>query len=167
MSALNGALDLGLSSVVLLGLALGAVVALVPDATTGRRLAGFLAGFAIAMVGYFLRAALLPDTASGRTVALVVVILLCTGAVALSMGNLPFWSVLLGAGALAGAYELTYSAAPTEILETSVSAGTSLLLTVAVGFCLAALASADRGARAVPAKHTSSDSLDQMMEDAR
>ena len=53
----GAALDLELESVALLGAALGAVVALVPDRTPLVRLGGFAAGFVAALVGYVLRAA--------------------------------------------------------------------------------------------------------------
>ncbi len=170
VTLLGEGLDLGLESVVLLGLALGAAVALVPDTTPGRRLAGFLAGFVAALLGYFVRAGLLPDTTSGRAVAVGIVVLLCAVAVAASAGRLPLWAVLLGTAGLAGAYELAYVAAPTEIFATSLSAGTSLLLSVAVGFVVGGLVSRDRaehGHRATPGAPTTRDDdtdLNQMME---
>lgn len=153
MTLLSDLLDLGLESVALLGLALGAVVALVPDTTAARRLTGFLAGFLVALVGYFVRAGFLPDSATGRAVAVGVVVVLCAAAVAASAGRLRLWSVLLGAAALAGAYELTYAAAPPEIVETSLSTGTSLLLAVAVGFVVAGLLPGSRDGQPAPAEH--------------
>ena len=50
---LGGVLDLELESVALLGAAMGAVVGLVPDRTAAMRLAGFVGGFVIAWVGFF------------------------------------------------------------------------------------------------------------------
>jgi hypothetical protein len=66
------------------------------------------------------------------------VLLLCVAVVAVSAGRLPLWSALLGAAAMAGGYEYTYAAAPPEVATTSVSAATSLLFCVAVGFLVAA-----------------------------
>lgn len=131
---LGGVLDLELESVALLGAAMGAVVGLVPDRTAGMRLAGFVGGFVIAWVGYFVRAALLPDTTAGRAVAVGVVMLLSLGLTLALVGRLPLWSVLLGAGTFAGAYEFTYAAAPPEILSTSVSTATTVLVMSAIGF---------------------------------
>ncbi len=131
---LGGVLDLELESVALLGAAMGAVVGLVPDRTAGMRLAGFVGGFVIAWIGFFVRAALLPDTTAGRAVAVGLVMLLSLGLTLALVGRLPLWSVLLGAGAFAGAYEFTYAAAPPEIMDTSVSTATTLLLTAAIGF---------------------------------
>jgi hypothetical protein len=131
---ISGALDLELESVALLGAAMGAVVGLVPDRTAGARLGGFVGGFVFAWIGYFIRAALLPDTTAGRGVAVAVTLLLCLGLTLALRGRLPLWAVLLGAGAFAGAYEFTYAAAPPEILDTSVSTATTVLLTAAIGF---------------------------------
>jgi hypothetical protein len=135
----SSALDLELESAALLGGALGAVVALVPDRTPLMRLAGFAAGFVAAWIGYVLRAAMLPDSAGGRAVAVGIVVLLCVGITAVSMDRLPLWTTLLGTAALTGAYEFTYAAAPPELASTSVSTATTLLLNLAVGFCAAAI----------------------------
>lgn len=130
----SAALDLELEPVALLGVAAGAVVALVPDRTPLTRLAGFAGGVVAAWAGYLLRAGVLPDSAGGRAVAVAVVLGLAVALSATSFGRVPLWSALLGAAALAGAYEQTYAAAPPEVASTSVSAASVLLLTVAVGF---------------------------------
>jgi hypothetical protein len=135
---LGNALDLDLESVALLGAAMGAVVALVPDGTPGVRLSGFAAGFVVAWVGYLVRAQFLPDTAGGRAVAVGLVVLVCVGLVAASAHRLPLWTVLLGAGAFAGAYEFSFDQAPPEVLSTSMSTATTMALDVAIGFLAAA-----------------------------
>lgn len=135
----SSAFDLELESVALLGAALGAVVALVPDRSPLIRVAGFIAGFLIAWIGYAVRAAYMPDTAGGRAVVVGVVVLLCVAVTAASMNRVPLWSTLLGAAAVAGAYEFTYAAAPPELPSTSISTATTLLFNVAVGFLAAAL----------------------------
>jgi hypothetical protein len=127
-------LDLELAAVALLGATAGAVVGLVPDRSAASRIGGFAAGFVLSWIGFFLRAALLPDTDTGRAVTFGIVILLATGVTLLAMGRLPFWSVLLGIGVFAGAYESEYEVAPPLILDTSISMATTLLLTLAVGF---------------------------------
>jgi uncharacterized membrane protein YccC len=136
----GAALDLDLESVALLGAALGAVVALVPDRTPVVRLGGFAVGAVAAFVGYVLRALLLPDTSAGRAVAAVVVLLLCVGVSAAARDRLPLWSLLLGTAGLVGAYELTYAAAPPELLTTAVDTITALALSLAIGFFAGALA---------------------------
>lgn len=137
---LSEPLDLGLEPVVLLGAALGAVLALVPDSTPARRLGGAAAGFVLAFAGYVLRAALLPDSSAGRAVAVGAVVLLCTAVAVATANRLPLWSLLLGTVGVTGAYELTYAAAPPRLVETSLSTGSSLALTAALGFALALLA---------------------------
>ena len=163
-------LDLELDSVALLGVALGAVIALVPDRTPLMRLAGFAAGVLIAWVGFIIRAALLPDTATGRAVMVGLVVLLCTLVAAVSFDRLPLWSTLVGAAAMSGAYEYTFAAAPPEVASTSVSTATALLVAASVGFLTVAL-TAPRGdvprperERAPRATDDANHSLDDMME---
>jgi hypothetical protein len=165
----SAGLDLELESVALLGVAVGAVVALVPDRTPFLRLAGFAGGFVAAWVGYLLRAAVLPDSTGGRAVVIALVIAVAVAIAAVSMGRVPLWSTLLGAAALAGAYEYTYSAAPPEVASTSVSTATALLFTAAVGFLATAIIApsaspAERSDRAPePEHHDETTSLDDMM----
>lgn len=169
--AMSAALELDLESTALLGVALGAVVALVPDRTPLVRLAGFAAGVVISWLGYVARAALLPDTASGRAVAVGIVVLLCVGVTAATMNRVPLWSVLLGTAGFAGAYEFTFAAAPPELPSTSVSTVTVLLFNVAVGFLVAALAAPAEGPAVVERRRSTplggdqspNAALDEMM----
>lgn len=147
---LSSVFGLELESVALLGAALGAVVALVPDRSPVVRLVGFGCGFLAAWIGYLIRAGMLPDTAGGRAVAVGLVVLLCVGITAASGDRLPLWSVLLGTAALSGAYEFTYAAAPPEVMSTSISTATTLLFNVAVGFLAAALVAPAASAGAKP-----------------
>lgn len=169
---LSNLFDLELDSVTLLGVAVGAVVALVPDRSPWMRLAGFVAGIVVAWIGFFIRAALLPDTATGRALTVGLVVLLCTLIAAASMERLPLWTLLVGAAALSGAYEYTYAAAPPEVATTSVTAVTTLLVASAVGFLVVAL-TAPRGdtPAAVRRERThrqddddANNTLDDMME---
>lgn len=161
--------DLELEPVVLLGVALGAVIALVPDRSPLMRLAGFAGGFVAAWIGYFVRAALLPDSTGGRAVAVGLIIVLAVAIAAVSLERIPLWSTLVGAAALAGAYEFTFAAAPPEVASTSVSTATALLLTAAIGYLATALAvpaeGRPRGVRRTPAPKDDdeTDRLDDMM----
>jgi hypothetical protein len=166
---LSATFDLELESVALLGVAMGAVLALVPDRTPAVRLAGFFGGFVAAWVGYLVRAALLPDTAGGRSVAVALVVVVCVAITAATMNRLPLWTTLLGTAALTGAYELTYAAAPPEVATTSMSTATTLLFTLAIGFLAAALVAPAAGeVRPVrrtrpPASADSDHKLDDLM----
>lgn len=133
-------LDLDLDSTALLGFGAGAVVALIPHATVGRRLSGFALGVVLALVGYVLRASVLPDTASGRAAFAALVVALCVVAAAVSLERLALWSTLLGAATFAGAFEAIYTLAPPRVLENSFDSVTALALCVAIGFCAAIVA---------------------------
>ena len=136
---LGEALGLELTHVTLLGLGLGAAVALVPDATLLRRLAAFAVGVVVAWLGYAVRAAMLPDSDLGRAVDFALVVLAVTLVAGLSFGRLPLWSQLLGVAAVAGAYETTYTANPPLFASESVVAVTSVVLTAVIGVLVASL----------------------------
>lgn len=172
------ALALDVEAVALLGVAVGAVVSLVPDHTASRRLAAFSLGVFAAYVGYLVRAAATPDTSAGRAVAASFIVLLCVGVFAISAGRLPLWSALLGSASLAGAYEFTYTQAATRVLDTSVSSLTALLLCVAIGFLVAMIAQPTTGredstgpSREHPSPHGSDNEhetpFDDMMETSK
>lgn len=131
-------LDLELSPMALLGVASGAVVALVPDRSAALRLVGFVAGFAISWVGYLMRALLMPDTETGVAVYVGIVLLVAMAAALVAFARLPLWSVLLGVATYAGAYEQIFLDDKPLAATTSVSTATTLLLTTAVGFMAAA-----------------------------
>lgn len=169
---LGSTLDLELESTALMGAAIGAVVALVPDRTPSMRLIGFLAGFVSAWIGYLIRAAVLPDTTTGRALAMVLVVVLCVAIAALSFNRVPLWATLLGAAAMAGGYESSFATAPSEVVDTSMTAVTTILLTVGVGFLVAALAGPQpappAASRAGARKNDDDDTkLDAMMETNR
>jgi hypothetical protein len=112
---------------------------MIPTGSPAARLVGLLAGFAIGWGGYLLRASQLPDTSAGRAVTVVVVVLLCLGVTAATGRRLALWSVVLGAAVFSGAYEFTYNAAPPEVLSTSLSTVTSMLLSIGAGWLAASL----------------------------
>jgi hypothetical protein len=134
---------LELDHVALLGVALGAVAGLVPHGRAVHRIAGFGAGFAIAWVAYLLRAAMLPDSTSGRAVAVLGVVLACVLVSIVARHRLPLWSTLVGVAALLGAYEEAYTAAPSQVVDTSMTSATAVLLAAAVGFAVSALFTAE------------------------
>lgn len=167
---LSDLFDLRLEATALFGLAVGAVLALVPDQSPVMRLVGFAAGLVAAWVGYLVRAGFLPDSVSGRAVSIVLVLAVCVAVAAFSAGRVPLWSTLLGAAALVGAFEYSYSAAPPEVMSTSLSAVTALLMTAGIGFLAGALTApreerAPRRERATAPAAT--DSFDDMMETAK
>jgi hypothetical protein len=123
-----------LEHVALLGAALGGVVGLVPNDPPLGKLGGFALGFLVAWIGFGVRALLLPDTTGGRAVAAFLVILICGVVAAVTAGKVPLWSALLGAAAMVGAYEASYTLSPPQFLTTSPQAGTAVLLAAGFGF---------------------------------
>lgn len=116
-----------------LGVALGAAVALIPDRTLAWRAGAFGWGMVLGWGGYALRAGFLPDIPLGRAIAAAVVIVLVTGATALSFGRMPLWAGLAGVAAIVGAYETTFSADPTAFKTESFTALTAVGLSAAIG----------------------------------
>ncbi|HSV40995.1 MAG TPA: hypothetical protein VLI04_19700 [Nocardioidaceae bacterium] len=162
-------LDLELESVALLGAAMGAVIALVPDRTLLTRIVGFASGFVIAWFGYIVRAAWMPDTSAGRAVAAAIVVFACVAVVAATLERIPLWAPLLGAGAFAGAYEFTYNVAPPELMTTSVSTATTMLFNVGVGLLAGVLAGPGSARTTVAGRHggrvpEQATSLDDILE---
>jgi hypothetical protein len=168
---LSNLFDLELDSVALLGVAVGAVIALVPDRSPWMRLAGFVAGIVVAWIVYILRAGVLPDTSAGRSVGAGLTVLLVTGIAVATANRVPLWSLLLGAAAMAGAYEYTFAAAMPEVMTTSVQAVTALLVASAVGYLVGALTATPDTAPPPSRERThrngdddANHSLDEMME---
>ena len=167
--------DLELQSTVLLGVAVGAIVALVPDRSPLMRLAGFLGGFAAAWVGYLVEAGYIPDSLPGKALSVALVLVLCVVIAGASGDRVPLWSTLLGAVAMAGAYEYTFNAAIPEVKTTSVSSATELLMTAAVGFLVVSLLTPPATPRAQKARRgpdshqadAAERSLDEMMENSK
>ncbi len=137
--ALGEGLGLDLQHVALLGAALGGVLGLVPHPSTWGRVAGFLAGFVVAWLGFALRAAVLPDSATGRAVAAFLVVAVVVVIVGLSKGVLPLWAGLLGTASIVGAYEEIFTNAPSQFLKESPVAATTMLLAVALGYLAVSL----------------------------
>lgn len=132
--SLGGALGSDIEHVALLGGAIGGALGLVPHPYAWGRIAGFLVGFLAAWIGYALRAAVVPDSSNGRAVTAFLVVALCALACAFSMNRLPLWSSLLGIAAIVGAYEETYTNAPSQFIRESPYAATTVLLAVALGY---------------------------------
>jgi hypothetical protein len=123
-----------LEHVALLGAALGGVVGLVPHDPPLGKLGGFALGFIVTWMAFGVRAAVLPDTTSGRAVAAFLVILICGVGVAVSNGRMPLWSALVGVAAMAGAYEASFTNSPPQFMTTSPPAATAVLLAAGFGF---------------------------------
>ena len=157
--------DLETDQTALLGVTSGAVVVLAaPAGQIGRSLAAFALGIFLTLIGFFVRAALLPDTSGGRAVYAMIVVLLCTIAAVATARRLALWALLLGAASFAGAYEAAYAAAPPQVATTSMSTLTTLALCAAVGFLAASLAAPRAQSDATPPPPPPAPADDQIME---
>jgi hypothetical protein len=131
------ALNLELERVAMTGAALGAAVALVPDRPPLFRALGFAAGFLVGWGGYALRAGVLPDTSMGRALAALVVLLLLMAISLATFTRVPLWSLLIGAAAMAAAYETTFMTTPSAFPYESPTAATQMALAAGVGYLAA------------------------------
>lgn len=117
-----------------MGLAVGAVLGLVPDRLPAARAGAFAVGFVAAWGGFALRAGFLPDIPLGRAIATAVVLAAVTAAVVASFGRLPLWAGLLGVAAFSGGYETTFSTNPAGFVNDSMTDATTIALAVGLGF---------------------------------
>lgn len=145
----------------LLGAALGAVLALVPDGSVAGRTGAFLGGFLSAWLGYALRAGFLPDAPAGRAVAAVVVVALVTGLAVATDGRAPLWASLVGAAAMLGAYETTFVTTPTGFVADSTTAATTVVLCAALGLLVVTLLDGALGARTADTGSRTTSALGQ------
>ncbi|WP_188078937.1 hypothetical protein [Actinotalea subterranea] len=163
---LPGLLGPDVQGVALLGAALGGALGLAPDGSDRPdrsgpgRVGAFALGLGAAWVAYVLRAAVLPDAPSGRAVAVLAVVLVCVAVTAAARGRVPLWATLLGAAAMAGAYEALYTADPSAVLTTSPRAATAVLLTAGAGFLATALLASRVPSRTAPAATDAADAAD-------
>ena len=151
--------DLELDQTGLLGVTAGAVVVLVPVGSVLRRFLGFTLGVFLTLVGFFVRAALLPDTSGGRAVFGAVVVALCVVAAVASAQRLALWALLLGAATFAGAFEAVYTAAPPQVAANSLSTLTALAVCVAMGFLAASFVAPPREQTAAPVAPPANDQV--------
>lgn len=161
---LSDPLGLDVEHYALVGLAIGAVLGLMSDISVWDRLAGFGIGLVAAWVAYGLRAGYLPDSSAGRAVALGGLVAFLVLVIWLASGRLRLAPMLLGAAALAGAYELTFTDAPPRFLQESWVALTGVLLATAVGFACTVLAATLIGPDRLPGRHRETDGGDDETE---
>jgi hypothetical protein len=133
------ALNLDLERAGLVGVALGAIVALVPDRTPLLRAAGAVLGFLIMWGFYGIRVSLLPDTDMGRALTALLVLLVLTGISLATLNRVPLWSLLVGAAAMGAAYETTFMNLPSAFPYESPTAATQMALAAGVGFLAGSL----------------------------
>lgn len=133
------AFGLGSSQIALLGLAVGAVLGLVPSGAPPWRAGAWAVGLLVAWCGYAAGLLLLPDTSLGRAVGAAVVVLAVSVVAALSHGLLSLWASLLGVATTVAAYEATAAAHHADFWTDSTTAVTSVALAAGTGFLATSL----------------------------
>ncbi|MGO8886922.1 MAG: hypothetical protein ACLPUO_26155 [Streptosporangiaceae bacterium] len=133
-----------------LGLAIGAIVGLLPDADPIARLMGFALGLLLAFASYVVRGGFLPYTKWWSAAVVLVLLAIITGITALFRSSTWFVSMLLGAGTLYGVVELQFQAAPSAYLASLGLAFLSILFSFGIGYMISAVL----GLKLVPAAAT-------------
>lgn len=118
----------------LFGVAIGAVLALVPGFSPVTKIIGFVVGFVVAFAMYAVQALFLPLATIGSVVGVFLTVIILTIIAALAHSKLPFWSLLLGAAGIAGAYGAQFLAAPQNLAIEGVAAAGSGLFLAALGY---------------------------------
>lgn len=136
---IGASLNIALGSTLFAG-AIGAVLGLVPDRSPLARIGGFLIGFVIAWVMYGIQAQFLPQINVSNAIMTLVTIIIVTIIAALAHNKIPFWSFLLGAAAISGAYGVQFGSSPELFLTQSVAAAGGVLFVAALGMVAAMLA---------------------------
>src|SRR5271169_6852557 len=116
------------------GLAIGAVVGMLPDADPVARLMGFTLGLLLAFASYVVRGGFLPYTKWWSAGVVVLLLAIITGIAVLFRSITWFASMLLGAGILYGVVELQFQAAPSAYLASLALAFLSILFSFGLGY---------------------------------
>lgn len=135
---------IGITSVwpVLLAAAVG--LALAP--VTIGRLAALVVGAVLGWVFFAIRAGFLPDVPAARALTVVGGVLVLTAIAAVTLDRAPLWAGLAGYAVFTGLYEPLHAARPTAFLTESPLALLTVLLAIAIGYAIAAVAELFGGA---------------------
>lgn len=124
---------------VMLGIGGGAILGLVRTHSPAMRYIACLIGFALGLVFYVVRLAVLPATIWGNLVAVVVTLLLVTLIAGLSSDRVPMWGMLLGVTMFAGAFDNYFTTTPWLFVSQAIATAAAMLFAVTAGFMVAIL----------------------------
>lgn len=128
------------------GVAIGALLALVPGVSPGKKIIGFLIGIFVTLIMFAFQAQFLPLTKDGATIGAFLTVLVLTIISALLHNKIPFWTIVAGIAAIGGAYGTQFLAAPQNFKTESIAALGGVLFVSALGFLGATLAELIPGA---------------------
>jgi hypothetical protein len=121
------------------GLAMGAVVGLMPGADPANRISAYFAGLLLAFASYVARGGLLPYTKGSAAVVVLLMLVVVTGITAVVRSRAWFVLMLLGVGTMYGLVEPQFQAAPLAYFASAGAALVGILLGVGVGFTVSEL----------------------------
>ena len=124
---------------VMLGIGGGAILGLVRTHSPVMRYIACLIGFALGLVFYVIRLAVLPATIWGNLVAVVVTLLLVTTVAALSRERIPMWAMLVGVTMFAGAFDNYFTTTPWLFVSQAIATIAAMLFAVTAGFMVSVL----------------------------
>jgi hypothetical protein len=128
------------AGVAVVGVSLGAVLALVPYRGPFWRIGAWAVGFIITWVSYAISALLFPSNNTGMAVGAFLGLILVTLVAGLTRERLPLWCGLTGVAAFVGSYYAAFNAAPYLFKTESITYLVAAFATTMVGFLAAALA---------------------------
>ncbi len=133
--------DLGKLAVAytVVGLAMGAVVGLMPGADPANRISAYFVGLLLAFASYVARGGLLPYTKGAAAVVILLMLVVVTGITAVVRSRAWFVLMLLGVGTMYGLVELQFQAAPIAYFASAGLALVGILLGFGVGFTVSEL----------------------------
>ncbi len=133
--------DLGKLSIAytVVGLAMGAVVGLLPGADPANRISAYFAGLLLAFASYVARGGLLPYTKGSAALVVLLMLGVVTGITAVVRSRAWFVLMLLGVGTMYGLVELQFQAAPIAYFASAGLAFVGILLGFGVGFTISEL----------------------------
>jgi hypothetical protein len=136
---LPGQLGKPVISYTVLGLAMGAVVGLIPGADPANRISAYFAGLLLAFASYVVRGGLLPYTKGSSAVVVLLMLLVVTGITAVVRRRAWFVLMLLGVATMYGTVEPAFQAAPTTYIALAGLAFVGILLGFGLGFTVSSL----------------------------
>jgi len=128
------------AGVAVVGVALGAVLALVPYRGPFWRIGAWAVGFIFTWISYAISALLFPSNNTGMAVGAFLGLIMVTVVAGLTRERLPLWCGLVGTATFVGAYYSAFNAAPYLFKTESITYLVAAFATTMVGFLAAALA---------------------------
>lgn len=122
-----------------LGLAMGAIVGLLPGADPANQICAYFAGLLLAFASYVVRGGLLPYTKGSAAIVVLLLLLVVTGITAVVRRRAWFVLMLLGVATMYGTVESAFQAAPSAYMTLAGLTFVGILLGFGLGFAVSAL----------------------------